>query len=110
MRPNWPAQSPCGFPYQELTPHNGVSEANDRVLDANDIYYTIRNFPGGVVAFVQASWPLLDVLTTKTVYLHISDKFRDVNEFAPTCSVSAPLINGNSAPSGRWAPGSKPSA
>ena len=52
--------------------------------DAYDIYYCIRNFPGGVDALEAASRPLLKVDEARTGYLHISEKFRHVNDFGPT--------------------------
>ena len=52
--------------------------------DAYDIYYSIRNFPGGIDALVVATMPLLDFETAKTGYLHISDKFRHPDDFGPT--------------------------
>ncbi|MDE0207005.1 MAG: nucleotidyl transferase AbiEii/AbiGii toxin family protein [Candidatus Tectomicrobia bacterium] len=52
--------------------------------DAYDIYYSIRNFPGGVDALVEATRPLLDVDSARTGYLHISEKFRDPEDFGPT--------------------------
>ncbi len=51
---------------------------------AYDIYYSIRNFPGGIDALVVATMPLLDFETAKTGYLHISDKFRHLDDFGPT--------------------------
>ena len=44
--------------------------------DAYDIYYSIRNFPGGVDALVEATRPLLDFEAARTGYLNISKKFR----------------------------------
>ena len=52
--------------------------------DAYDIYYCVRNFPGGLDALVAATAPLLDVATAKTGYLGILGKFRHVNDFGPT--------------------------
>ena len=52
--------------------------------DAYDIYYSIRNFPGGVDALVTATRPLLDLETAKTGYLHISGKFRQLEDFGPS--------------------------
>ena len=52
--------------------------------DAYDIYYSVRNFPGGVNALVEATRPLLDVESAKTGYLHISEKFRHAEDFGPT--------------------------
>lgn len=52
--------------------------------DAYDIYYSIRNFPGGVIALVEATRPLLQSSTAKRGYLHISEKFRQLDDFGPT--------------------------
>ena len=52
--------------------------------DAYDIYYSVRNFPGGVDVLVAATRPLLDFETARTGYLHISEKFRHLDDFGPT--------------------------
>ena len=52
--------------------------------DAYDIYYCIRNFPGGVNALVAATTPLLNIETARAGYLHISEKFRHAGDFGPT--------------------------
>ena len=52
--------------------------------DAYDIYYCVRNFPGGVEALVAETKPLLEIETGRKGYLSISEKFRDVNDFGPT--------------------------
>ena len=52
--------------------------------DAYDIYYCVRNFPGGVDPLVAETKPLLDVETARKGYLGISEKFRYVNDFGPT--------------------------
>lgn len=52
--------------------------------DAYDIYYCIRNFPGGVDALVDATRPLLDFETARKGYLLISEKFRHPKDFGPT--------------------------
>ena len=51
--------------------------------DAYDIYYSIRNFPGGVDALVPATGPLLELEMAKTGYLHISEKFRHPDDLGP---------------------------
>ena len=53
--------------------------------DAYDIHYSIRNFPGGIEALAVATEPLLEIKTARTGYHHISDKFRHVDDFGPTC-------------------------
>ena len=52
--------------------------------DAYDIYYSIRNFPGGVDALVAATRPLFDFETAKTGYLYIAEKFCHLDDFGPT--------------------------
>ena len=52
--------------------------------DAYDIYYSIRNYPGGVDALVAVTRPLLDFETARTGYLHILEKFRHPDDFGPT--------------------------
>ena len=63
----------------------GYAIANRRKQkDAYDIYYSIRNFPDGIDALVAATRPLLDFDTARTGYLHISGKFRRLDDFGPT--------------------------
>ena len=52
--------------------------------DAYDIYYSIRNFAGGIDALVEATRPLLDVPSAREGYRLISENFRDVRDFGPT--------------------------
>ena len=51
--------------------------------DAYDIYYSIRNFPDGIDALVEATRPLLDVRSARQGYCLISDKFRNIEDFGP---------------------------
>ena len=51
--------------------------------DAYDIYYSIRNFPGGMDELVEATKPLLDEESALRGYRLISDKFRNVEDFGP---------------------------
>ena len=51
--------------------------------DAYDIYYSIRNFPGGVDALGAATRPLLDFDTARTGYRRIAEKFRQQDDFGP---------------------------
>ena len=52
--------------------------------DAYDIYYSIRNFPGGIEALVAETVPLLKFESASTGYLHIAEKFRHPDDFGPT--------------------------
>ena len=52
--------------------------------DAYDIYFSIRNFPGGLDALVTATNPILGVDTAREGYRLLSEKFRDVDDFGPT--------------------------
>lgn len=52
--------------------------------DAYDIYYSIRSFPDGIGALVEATRPLLEVQSARKGYCLISGKFRDIEDFGPT--------------------------
>ena len=52
--------------------------------DAYDIYYCVRNFPGGLAALVAATSPLLEIETARRGYHLISTKFRHTDDFGPT--------------------------
>ncbi len=52
--------------------------------DAYDIYYSVRNFPVGVHALVEATRPLLEFESAQRGYRLVSEKFRNVNDFGPT--------------------------
>ena len=52
--------------------------------DAYDIYYSIRNFPGGIEALAAKTEPLLQFESARTGYLHIAEKFRHPDDFGPT--------------------------
>ena len=52
--------------------------------DAYDIYYSVRNFPGGIDALVEATEPLLAYKTAEIGFRHISEKFRHLGDFGPT--------------------------
>ena len=63
----------------------GYAIANRQKLkDAYDIYFCIRNFPDGLDALVAETKPLLEVDTAREGYLLIEGKFRDVDDFGPT--------------------------
>ena len=51
--------------------------------DAYDIYYSVRSFPGGIDALVEATRPLFDVESALQRYRSISDKFRNAEDFGP---------------------------
>ena len=53
--------------------------------DAYDIYYCIRGFPGGIDALVGATVPLLEIKSARNGYRAISQKFRRIDDFGPTC-------------------------
>jgi hypothetical protein len=53
--------------------------------DAYDIYYCIRNYPGGPQALAQACRPLLDHASGSAGYGFIAAKFDSVDGFGPTC-------------------------
>lgn len=53
--------------------------------DAYDIYYCIRNYPGGSEALAEACRPLLEHESGKVGFSYIADKFHSVDGFGPTC-------------------------
>ena len=53
--------------------------------DAYDIYYCVRNYPGGPEALAEACRPLLDRASARQGYEKIASKFREVNDYGPTC-------------------------
>ncbi len=72
-----------------------------KLKDAYDIYYSVRNFPGGIDALVESTRLLLDVESARKGYRLISGKFRDIEDFGPT-SVrkfveGSPLLGGRTA-------------
>lgn len=53
--------------------------------DAYDIYYCVRNFPGGTDALAEATKPLMEVETALVGYTLLAAKFEDVDGYGPTC-------------------------
>ena len=52
--------------------------------DAYDIYYCVRNFPGGPEALAKACRPMLEYEDSVIGYKHINAKFETVDSFGPT--------------------------
>ena len=53
--------------------------------DAYDVYYCVRNFPGGPAALAEDCRPLLKHEDGVTGYEHINVKFGSFNSLGPTC-------------------------
>ncbi len=53
--------------------------------DAYDIYYSVRNYPGGAGALAEACRPLLEHEDGAAGYQWIAEKFETVDSFGPTC-------------------------
>ena len=51
--------------------------------DAYDIYYCVRNYPGGVDGLVAATMPFLKVDAARTGYRYIARKFRTRHDYGP---------------------------
>lgn len=60
-------------------------EGRYKQKDAYDIYYCIRNYPGGPEALARACRPLLDIASGMAGYRHIANKFDTPEGFGPTC-------------------------
>lgn len=53
--------------------------------DAYDIYYSIRNYPGGIEALAEACRPLLERESGARGYRYVAEKFDTPDGFGPTC-------------------------
>lgn len=53
--------------------------------DSYDIYYCVRNYPGGSSALAEACRPLLDHKSGMEGYKFIDGKFTSPDDFGPTC-------------------------
>ena len=60
-------------------------EGRYKQKDAYDIYYCIRNYPGGLEALAEACRPLLDHASGVAGYEFIAGKFDSMDAFGPTC-------------------------
>lgn len=59
-------------------------DGRSKPKDAYDIYFSIRNFPGGNDALVEACRPLLGEQSAVAGYIKIAGKFRGLDDFGPT--------------------------
>ena len=63
----------------------GYAIANrEKPKDAYDIYYCVRNYPGGVDGLISATMPFLNVDAASRGYRYIADKFRTDEDYGPT--------------------------
>lgn len=53
--------------------------------DAYDIYYCVRNYPGGILSLADACKPLLSHKSGKQGYDFVNAKFDKADGFGPTC-------------------------
>lgn len=60
-------------------------EGRYKQKDAYDIYFCVRNYPGGIDALAQACRPLLDHKGGLAGYNYIAGKFDSPDGFGPTC-------------------------
>lgn len=56
----------------------------DKPKDAYDIYFSIRNYPGGVLALADACRPLLTEKSAVEGYGKVAEKFRSFEDYGPT--------------------------
>jgi hypothetical protein len=59
-------------------------DGRDKPKDADDIYSSIRNFPGGIDALATACTPLLSEQSAAEGFAKIAGKFRSFDDFGPT--------------------------
>lgn len=60
-------------------------DGRNKPKDAYDVYFSIRNFPGGIDALVEACKPLLKEKSAAEGYAKVAGKFRAYEDFGPTC-------------------------
>lgn len=53
--------------------------------DAYDVYYSIRNYPGGIDALVEECRPLMEHQSGIEGFRHVAAKFKHSDDFGPTC-------------------------
>jgi hypothetical protein len=53
--------------------------------DAYDVYYCIRNYPGGIEALAADCRPLMEHESARKGYSYVADKFDTEDAFGPTC-------------------------
>jgi Nucleotidyl transferase AbiEii toxin, Type IV TA system len=53
--------------------------------DSYDIYYCVRNYPGGPDTLAQDCRPILDHASGAKGYGYIAEKFRAADDYGPTC-------------------------
>jgi hypothetical protein len=53
--------------------------------DAYDIYYCVRNYPGGINALAETCRPLLTHASGEQGYRYIAEKFDSLEGYGPTC-------------------------
>lgn len=56
----------------------------DKKKDAYDIYFCVRNFPGGLSALAELCRPLLDHEDARAGFQNIASKFRTAGDYGPT--------------------------
>lgn len=60
-------------------------EGRYKQKDAYDIYYCVRNYPGGPDALAEECRPVLEIASGQAGYMFIAQKFDSVDGFGPTC-------------------------
>lgn len=60
-------------------------EGRYKQKDAYDIYYSVRNYPGGPQALAQACRPLLEQASGAAGFKFIDAKFATLEDYGPTC-------------------------
>lgn len=67
--------------------------------DAYDVYYSIRNYPGGIAALAKDCLPLLEHDSGRAGFAVLNEKFDTVDGFGPTCVRQ--FVTGSKALDGR---------
>lgn len=60
-------------------------EGRYKQKDAYDIYYCVRNYPGGPEALAEECRPVVEIASGQAGYTFIAKKFDSIEGFGPTC-------------------------
>jgi hypothetical protein len=74
----------CSIP--ALLPMKGHAiRGRHKQKDAYDIYFCVRNYPGGLASLAEACRPLLGYVSAEKGFRFIAEKFETVDSYGPTC-------------------------
>lgn len=74
----------CSIP--ALLPMKGHAlKGRYKQKDAYDVYYCVRNYPGGIEQLARDCRPVLERPSGKEGFQYIAEKFNSIDDYGPTC-------------------------